>query len=122
WQPSTLNAGIAYRGRGSGPSRPPWGGDFMSSEAVPPRPVAEGQPVPPAPGAVPPRRRSRRRQAVMVVAVLLLIYLAAAYLILPFVWTRYAHRHPSLEDIPGITYTGDGHPGDPLNVALIGTK
>src|SRR5207237_348951 len=37
-------------------------------------------------------------------------------------WRRYAHRHPWLEDVPGITYTGDRHPGDPLNVSLIGTK
>src|SRR4029453_4939627 len=31
-------------------------------------------------------------------------------------------RHPALEDIPGITYTADGIPGDPLNVTLVGTK
>jgi hypothetical protein len=43
-------------------------------------------------------------------------------LLLPAFWKRYASRHPSLEDIPGITHTGDGIPGDPLNVALIGTK
>jgi hypothetical protein len=45
-----------------------------------------------------------------------------AYLILPAFLTRYAKRHPSLADIPGITHTGNGMPGDPLNVALIGTK
>ena len=33
-----------------------------------------------------------------------------------------AHRHPSLVDIPDITHTGSGIPGDPLNVALIGTE
>ena len=31
-------------------------------------------------------------------------------------------RHPSLDDVPGVTTTRDGHPGDPLNVALIGTE
>jgi hypothetical protein len=57
-----------------------------------------------------------------VVVVSLLAYLAAAYLIAPTLWGRYARRHPSLEDIPGITHTSEGTPGDPLNVALIGTK
>jgi hypothetical protein len=52
----------------------------------------------------------------------LLAYLAAAYLLLPALWTRYTHRHPKMEDLPGITYTANGIPGDPINVALIGTK
>jgi hypothetical protein len=56
------------------------------------------------------------------VAALLLIWLLVAYLAIPFVTERYFRRHPSLDDIPGITETGDGHPGDPLNVALIGTE
>jgi hypothetical protein len=52
----------------------------------------------------------------------LVAYLAVAYLILPALWKRYAHRHPSLDDVPDITHTADGIPGDPINVALIGTK
>ncbi len=56
------------------------------------------------------------------VAGLLLLYLVIAYLILPFVWDRYAKRHPTLDDVPGITETGDKIPGDPLNVALIGSE
>ena len=35
---------------------------------------------------------------------------------------RYYRHHPSLDDNPKITQTSDGRPGDPLNVALIGTK
>jgi hypothetical protein len=58
----------------------------------------------------------------MAVAGLLAAYLALAYLVLPETWKGYAHRHPSLEDIPGISYTANGIPGDPLNVALIGTR
>jgi hypothetical protein len=53
---------------------------------------------------------------------LLLAYGVGAYVILPAIWERYARRHPSLDDIPGITRTGADIPGDPLNVALIGTK
>jgi hypothetical protein len=48
--------------------------------------------------------------------------LLVAYAILPLGWLCYAHRHPSLDDIPRITYTRDEIPGDPLNVALIGTE
>jgi len=51
-----------------------------------------------------------------------LVYLLAAYVLLPLAWKRYERRHPWLADIPGITHTGDGHPGDPLNVALIGSE
>jgi hypothetical protein len=70
----------------------------------------------------PQRRRSRWRRVLILVAGLLLLWLAVGYLVLPLAWKTYAHRHPSLQDIPGITHTADGTPGDPLNVALIGTK
>jgi hypothetical protein len=50
------------------------------------------------------------------------MYLVAAYLAVPALWTRYARRHPALEDLPGITYTSSGIHGDAINVALIGTK
>lgn len=52
----------------------------------------------------------------------ILTYLVVVYLIVPALWKHYVHKHPSLEDIPGITHTASGIPGDPLNVALIGTK
>jgi len=32
------------------------------------------------------------------------------------------HRHPALHDVPGLTQTANGIPGDPINVALVGTK
>jgi len=70
----------------------------------------------------PPKRRSRRKLFVLLIVGVLLVWLIAAYLVMPFVWKGYAHRHPSLEDIPRITYTGSDIPGDPLNVALIGTQ
>jgi hypothetical protein len=67
-------------------------------------------------------RSSLRRRLALSGAGLIALYLAAAYLVAPALWLRYAHRHPSFEDIPRITYTRDGHPGDPLNVALIATE
>lgn len=55
-------------------------------------------------------------------AVSLCLYALLAYLVVPFGWSRYVQRHPALEDIPGLTTTGDGHPGDPINFALIGSE
>lgn len=65
---------------------------------------------------------SRARQIAGIVVGVILVWLIAAYLIAPFAWTRYARHHPSFDDDPRITQTGDHHPGDPLNVALIGTQ
>jgi hypothetical protein len=66
--------------------------------------------------------RSRRKQILYFSCGALVVYLAVAYLLMPSLWTRYTHKHPYLEDIPGVTYAADGIPADPLNVALIGTK
>ncbi|HMF17029.1 MAG TPA: LssY C-terminal domain-containing protein [Gemmataceae bacterium] len=62
------------------------------------------------------------RRAATVIGFVLIAYLVLAYLILPTFWKGYVHRHPGLEDIPGITHTKIGLPGDPLNVALVGSK
>src|SRR5215510_4653611 len=62
------------------------------------------------------------RILVICLATLLLGYVAIAYLVMPFVWTRYVRAHPSLEAIPHLTYAADGIPGDPLNMALIDTE
>jgi hypothetical protein len=103
----------------------------MAVESNPPLPgakepeVVQVAPAPPAVGptlATPPKRRRRWRHAVRLVAGLLLVWLVVAYLLMPALWKRYTRRHPSLEDIPRITHTADGIHGDPLNVALIGTK
>jgi hypothetical protein len=48
--------------------------------------------------------------------------LVGAYLLAPFAWERYADRHPTFDDNPRLTKTSDGHPGDPLNVALAGDE
>jgi hypothetical protein len=56
----------------------------------------------------------------MVVAVVL--YLGVAYMVIPFLWHHHEERHPALADAPRITHTASGIPGDPLNVALVGTE
>ena len=76
----------------------------------------------PKPALVPPKRRRRWRLVVQIVVGLLLAYVVLAYLVVPFAWKRHERRHPWLDDVPGITQTADGIPGDPLNVGLVGTE
>jgi hypothetical protein len=66
--------------------------------------------------------RSSVRRIAIGLTTLLLAYLVVAYLVMPWVWTWYVRDHPALDAVPHITFTVDGLPGDPLNVALIGTE
>src|SRR5688572_26662300 len=61
----------------------------------------------------------RRKRIVVGVLTVVAAWAALAYLLVPEAWYRYDKRHPSLDDIPTITYTADGIPGDPLNVGLV---
>jgi hypothetical protein len=67
-------------------------------------------------------RRSRIATVVKFAVVLVLVWLLVAYWILPFGWSAYAKHDRSFDDNPRVTSTSDHHPGDPLNVALIGTE
>jgi hypothetical protein len=49
------------------------------------------------------------------------IYLMLAYVVLPLLWTHHEHE-PDLASLPMVTRTGDGIPGDALNVGLVGRK
>ena len=86
-------------------------------------PPHEPEPTVPAEGANAPKTVSRRRRRVtrglMVLGGLLGVWLLSAYLILPALWRHYEH-HPALAAAPKTTLTGQGIPGDPLNVGLIG--
>ncbi|MGA8690476.1 MAG: LssY C-terminal domain-containing protein [Methyloceanibacter sp.] len=56
--------------------------------------------------------------------ILLLFVLAwavAAYLIVPRLWELYFRHHPSLAELARVTHTSDGHPGDPINIHLVGS-
>src|SRR5262245_33760110 len=55
----------------------------------------------------------------MLVLVILGGYGLLAYLVLPGFWTHYEHQR-GLADMPMVTRTGQGIPGDPMNVGLIG--
>ncbi|MEX2317322.1 MAG: LssY C-terminal domain-containing protein [Pirellulales bacterium] len=67
-------------------------------------------------------RRSAWRRVALTLAVFVGAYLLLAYILAPLIWSWYYYRHPALDDSPRITHTSDGHPGDPLNVALVGTE
>ena len=68
------------------------------------------------------RRKNYWKPSAFAIGGILFGYFVIAYLFVPLLWKLYVDRHPLMEDIPNITYAGDGIPGDPLNVALIGTK
>ena len=67
------------------------------------------------------KRHHLWKRLVVVGGILILVYLGVAYVALPMFWLRYTRHHPALDDIPNLTHTVDGIPGDPLNVGLIGT-
>jgi hypothetical protein len=82
-----------------------------------PSPSSSGTPAPVAG----PRRKLWHR-LVQALAAVLVLYFLVAYLVIPRMALRSARRHPALDETPGITRTADDHPGDPINVALIGSK
>jgi hypothetical protein len=49
------------------------------------------------------------------------VWAVIAYLVLPTFWRHY-ERLPAMAAMPTITHTPSGLPGDPLNVALIGSE
>jgi LssY C-terminus len=68
------------------------------------------------------RPRRRRVWPFWIALSLLLIWAGAAYLLAPWLWKLYSRHHPSLDNIERITRTADGHPGDPLNIAIVATE
>ncbi len=50
-----------------------------------------------------------------------LAYAALAYLVLPAIWTHHEHQK-GLANLPMVTRTAQGIPGDPINVGLIGNE
>jgi len=50
-----------------------------------------------------------------------LAWVVAAYVIVPRLWKLYFRHRPSLAELARVTQTSDGHPGDPINIALVGS-
>lgn len=51
-----------------------------------------------------------------------LVWALAAYVIVPRFWAVYYHHHPFLVEAARLTLAGDGHPGDPINIGLVGSE
>ena len=66
-------------------------------------------------------KTSRRRRIVKIGLAVLLVFAFIGYLALPIFWTHYENQ-PALADLPMVTRTGSGIPGDPLNIGLVGGK
>ncbi len=66
--------------------------------------------------------RLKRSRVFRLLVGIVLLWAVLAYFLLPLIWEGYARIDPALDDVPRITETGDHHPGDPLNVELIGTE
>ena len=64
---------------------------------------------------------SRLEQCLLIALSVVLAYLALAYVALPALWNHYEHQR-RLADLPMVTRTAQGIPGDPINVGLIGDK
>jgi hypothetical protein len=64
-------------------------------------------------------KRSRLDRFLRLALVAVAAYTALAYLLLPLFWTHYEHQR-GLADLPMVTRTAQGIPGDPMNVGLVG--
>jgi hypothetical protein len=51
-----------------------------------------------------------------------LVWAGLAYLLAPLVWRRVERAEDALLTGPRLTQTADGHPGDPVNVGLLGVR
>jgi hypothetical protein len=65
--------------------------------------------------------RGKLEQFLLAVLAFVLAYTALAYQALPMLWSHYEHQR-GLADLPMVTRTAQGIPGDPINVGLIGDK
>ena len=66
-----------------------------------------------------PPDRSRLERFLLFALAIVLAYTGLAYLALPALWTHYEHQK-GLANLPMVTRTAQGIPGDPINVGLVG--
>ncbi len=64
---------------------------------------------------------SRLKWGLVTLAGLVGMYVLLAYVLLPLAWTHYEHQK-KLAGLAMVTQTGNGIPGDPINVGLVGSK
>jgi hypothetical protein len=63
--------------------------------------------------------RSRLERFLVAAMAVVLAYTLLAYLALPLLWSHYEHQK-KLANLPMVTRTAQGIPGDPINVGLVG--
>jgi len=63
----------------------------------------------------------RLKRVLLSLVALVAAYTAVAYVVLPAFWTHYEHQK-GLANLPMVTRTAQGIPGDPINVGLIGSE
>jgi len=66
-----------------------------------------------------PPEHSRLERFLLVALLVVFSYTLLAYLVLPLFWTHYEHQK-GLENLPMVTRTAQGIPGDPINAGLVG--
>ena len=64
---------------------------------------------------------ARLERVLLSMLAVVLLYTLLAYLLLPALWTHYEHQK-GLADLPMVTRTAQGIPGDPIDVGLIGNE
>ena len=67
------------------------------------------------------RDRSRLERVLLALLAVVSAYTVLAYVVLPAFWTHYEHQR-GLADLPMVTRTAQGIPGDPINVGAIGDE
>jgi len=65
-----------------------------------------------------PRRKRRLRMLLWFLAA----WAVAAYLIVPQLSELYFSHHKAYAEVDRVTRTSDGHPGDPINIAFVGSE
>jgi hypothetical protein len=65
--------------------------------------------------------RARLRRTALIALTVVAVYGLLAYIVLPALWTHHEHQK-GLAKLPMVTLTGQGIPGDAINVGLIGEQ
>ena len=63
----------------------------------------------------------RLKHAAQVLLSVVVVYTLSAYVVLPALWTHHEHQK-GLAELPMVTRTAQGIPGDAINVGLVGDK
>jgi hypothetical protein len=66
-------------------------------------------------------RHVRLERVLLAMLAVVLAYTSTAYVVLPAIWSHYEHQK-GLAELPMMTRTKQGIPGDPINVGLIGDE